>query len=243
MEVHKEPIQNSENRSLVVKSRSLGFDICDRYTNVQVRCSDDCTAMEICMKGRIFHVDCLLQTGKKYCDISTNQCSDSIDVCYNSEDFCPDDGIYPDLTNCQRYVYCDGHTVHPYQCDYNTIYDYKTKTCVPDTTCATFSMQTGCRDSYNLLVKHPNPRWFVFCDYNKPLLGECPGSNYTFDPDLGTCRFQCGMLNNNSLPGKYGDDFDKSVYYTCYKVGNKWQTSKKKCPPNTFFREDLQICA
>lgn len=216
---------------------------CEKNQNGPIGCSEDCEYMHFCMNGRMTYINCLAQTGKKYCDIETNTCSDTINTCYNSRDFCPSAGeYYPDLTNCHRYVYCDEDRVYPYECEFNTVYDFKTKACVQDAQCSTFTWNSGCKNNLygGILVKHPNPRWFVFCNWGKPLLGECP-KYLSFDPEAGLCRFQCEQLDYPSN-GNYPNYYDASTYYSCVKIGNKWMTKFVKCPPGASFNEYTGVC-
>lgn len=137
-----------------------GFTNCEGNDGKPRCAADDCSNLEYCVGGRIITVSCLKQTGKKYCDINTNECTDKIDKCYNYNDYCPTENeVYPDLLECGRYVYCSNGTVYPYQCEGDTVYDCKTRSCRDDVDCDTFGRTTGCSDYFGQMVSHRNPRY------------------------------------------------------------------------------------
>lgn len=93
----------------------------------------------------------------------------------------------------------------------------------------------------NAIVPHINPRWFVFCNFGRSFLAECPGKTYTFDRKRGNCRFQCEH-QGNIRNGFFADERDSTTYYKCHKIGGVWKTDEKKCPPDSYFVQARQIC-
>lgn len=143
LQVSANAANNYDMAILTGRKISTGWTNCNRNSPLQMRCSDDCESLEYCLNGRVMTIKCSNQTKKRYCDIEKFACSDRIDVCYNSRDFCPSNGIYPDLSNCARYVDCDGDTMHPYECEYGTWWNYKNGLCEDNVTCQTYTWETG----------------------------------------------------------------------------------------------------
>lgn len=220
------------------KLLSRSFFYCNTDTPFSARCSSDCRRVEYCIRGTYHLIECESQ-GKEFCDPATNQCSDKIDSCKSSNVFCPSDGIWPNLRNCSRYFHCEGNDVKSYECDYGTIYNYKTNNCEEGINCNEYTYQTKCKNK--AMVAHENPNWFVFCSWSNPILAECPRKAYSFNENTGNCEFKCEDQNlwNNK---KIGDEMDSSVYYSCYKKGNKWITKMEKCRSGTKFDSRLQVC-
>lgn len=115
--------------SVGARKISQGWDSCPYNSNLRMRCSSDCENLEYCLNGRVITISCLEQTGQRYCNSETSTCADEIDRCYNRRDMCPHDGTFPDIRNCHRYVNCEGDNVNIYQCNYGTVWNYKTGTC------------------------------------------------------------------------------------------------------------------
>lgn len=184
--------------------------------------------------------DCLLTTGKEFCNPETNQCSDNIDSCTGTSDYCPGDGVWPNLRNCSRYFHCEDNTVSSHECEFGTIFNYKSGRCEDDAPCSTYTHLTGCQTK--VLAAHHNPNWFVFCAiWPNPILAQCPAKSYSFSEETGNCEYRCGR-NNMWRNGKYADELDSAVYHNCYKKGSKWITKTERCREGSVFREALQIC-
>lgn len=137
---------NTNLTTLSARKISPGWTKCNGNNPLQMRCSEDCQNLEFCINGQVRIVSCLEQTGLPYCDSMTNSCTNEIDRCNNVRDFCPHEGIFPDLSNCQRFVNCDDGAVNIYQCDYETVWNYKTGTCEDrseENVCQTYTSETG----------------------------------------------------------------------------------------------------
>lgn len=143
-----------------IQSRALfSPEECSNSHPTKPKCHN-CTHMEYCMNGRVVTISCKKQTGKDYCSMSKDECTDETESCYDYWKFCPtNNAVYPDLSKCDRYVYCFNTTVDAYQCNYRTVYDWRKRSCSDQADCVTFTEKTGCSgDNIGKLVEHPNSR-------------------------------------------------------------------------------------
>ncbi|GLV32042.1 hypothetical protein CBL_12002 [Carabus blaptoides fortunei] len=207
-------------------------------------CSADCRSIVYCNNNAQEETtNCLASTGKPYCEKLSEkaaQCTTESAGCISFTDTCPSDGIFPNLLDCTKYVYCVGPTSTPAECDANKVYHGGDKMCKSGVQCYNYDSLKGlCRGKDQVRLAYPlNPKLYVYCSPGGPKLRQCnmDDENIKFDPKQGTCVFVC------SKEGLFEDTNDPHYYFECAKVGNGFQTTRKKCPDDTIFDKDKEQC-
>lgn len=223
-------------------SRIIRDNTCDSQHTKREYCSSDCRSIIYCnADGQEEQTNCLASTGKPYCETLSNdvaQCTTSSESCISFSDTCPSDGIYPNLLDCTKYVYCVGSTKTNAVCGPNMVFHGGDKMCLSGTKCYNYDSVKGlCKGRDQVRLPYPlNAKLYVYCSPGGPKLRECPATeNIKFDPKQGTCVFVC--------PGKglFADE-NPQYYFECAPVAGGFQATRKKCPDDSIFNQKEQKC-
>lgn len=217
-------------------------------TREEVTCTDadsglkcsTCTEALVCSGGASKGtIKC--EAPNSYCDAATNQCTNvqSADCTATAATFaCPEEGFFPDPSNCQNYYYCDTAKVaEAWVCPTSYVYDALNNNCkwkyfAAD--CVTMKCVAGATNPF--IVHTANPRFYAFCDATTllPTMFKCP-LNMQFNLSAYGCKFVCKA--EGYFPGSTAQQ-----YYHCAKSGLTWVVTVNECPANYEFSATTKNC-
>ncbi|XP_055590929.1 uncharacterized protein LOC129743010 [Uranotaenia lowii] len=177
-----------------------------------------------------------IDKSRPYCKENSGICTD--EPCKGEpSELCPEEGIFPQPTNCRQYIYCNkDKEALILNCNSNWVYNHTSGDCVPPRIPAD-CFQINCVAGKNRYWAYtPDPKIYFYCAPDGPMTLQCPGEHDGFNDKLIRCEFLCPREGRFEYPG------DHTKYYSCQKSGGKLTATVVQCPDGLIFVKELERC-
>ncbi|XP_055589347.1 uncharacterized protein LOC129741632 [Uranotaenia lowii] len=199
----------------------------------------DCSSFQICTWNKepiaSSQTRCdAIDKSTPFCKDNTGECVATPSTgCVKASELCPSEGVFPYLSNCRQFVYCDTAKVAEVtNCVSNWIYNHTYGDCVPlKSSRDCFQLNCATASNKNRWFAYtPNPKIYFYCSSTEgPMTFQCTGENQAFNQQTRRCEFACPKEGKFAYPG------DETNYYSCQLDRGVMKATVLSCPQDLVY--------